>query len=187
MNFLLGLSRLVDKMNEAIGKTVMWGILVAVLISAGNASLRYALNIGSNAWLEAQWYLFSAVFLLCAGFTLLRNEHIRIDVVSSHLPRKAQIWIDILGAVFFLLPMTVLLTELSWAMLVESYTTQEVSTNTGGLIRWPVKLLVPVGFVLLTLQGLSEMLKKIAILTGHLEDPGPHGGHHTPVKAGEAS
>ncbi len=180
MNFLMGLSRLVDKLNTAVGKTVMWGVLVSVLISSVNATIRYSLNASSNAWLEAQWYLFSAVFLLCSGYTLLRNEHIRIDVVSSHLPRLAQIWIDILGTIFFLLPMAILIMVLSWPMVTDAFLSGEMSSNTGGLIRWPVRLLVPMGFFLLVLQGFSELIKKIAILTGDLEDPGPHGGHHKP-------
>lgn len=183
MNFLLGISRLIDKVSEAVGKFVMWGVLLSVIISAGNATIRYTFDTGSNAWLEAQWYLFAAVFLFCAPYTLLKNEHIRIDVVNGHLPRLLQIWIDILGGVFFLLPMSILIMALAWPMFLDSYTIQEVSTNTGGLIRWPVKLMLPVAFLLLTLQGFSETVKKIAILTGHLPDPGPHGGHHTPAKA----
>ncbi|MBF0168392.1 MAG: TRAP transporter small permease subunit [Alphaproteobacteria bacterium] len=181
MNFLLGLSRLIDQLNTAIGKTVMWGVLLSVVISSVNAVIRYSLNNSSNAWLEAQWYLFSAVFLLCSGYTLLKNEHIRIDVVSGHLPRAVQIWIDILGTIFFLLPMAILIMWLSWPMVTDAFLSGEVSTNTGGLIRWPVRLLVPVGFFLLVLQGFSELIKKIAILTGDLEDPGPHGGHSKPA------
>ncbi|MBI5119773.1 MAG: TRAP transporter small permease subunit [Rhodospirillales bacterium] len=181
MNFLLGISRLIDKLSEAVGKFVMWGVLLSVIISAGNATIRYSFDTGSNAWLEAQWYLFSAVFLFCAPYTLLRNEHIRIDVVNGHLPRLLQIWIDILGGIFFLLPMSILIMALAWPMFLDSYTIGEVSTNTGGLIRWPVKLMLPVAFLLLSLQGFSETVKKIAILTGHLPDPGPHGGHHTPT------
>jgi TRAP-type mannitol/chloroaromatic compound transport system permease small subunit len=183
LNFLLGLSRLIDKLSETVGKFVMWGVLLSVLISSVNATIRYTFDTSSNAWLEAQWYLFAAVFLFCAPYTLLKNEHIRIDVVNGHLPRLLQIWIDILGGVFFLLPMAVLIMILAWPMFLDSFMIQEVSTNSGGLIRWPVKLLVPVAFLLLTLQGCSETVKKIAILTGHLPDPGPHGGSHTPVKA----
>lgn len=181
MNFLLGISRLIDKLSEKVGKFVMWGVLLSVLISSVNAVIRYTLDTSSNSWLEAQWYLFSAVFLFCAPYTLLKNEHIRIDVVNGHLPRTLQIWIDIFGGVFFLLPMSLLIMALAWPMFLDSYMIQEVSTNAGGLIRWPVKLLVPVAFLLLSLQGFSETLKKIAILTGHLPDPGPHGGHHSPA------
>ncbi|TAN51891.1 MAG: TRAP transporter small permease subunit [Rhodospirillales bacterium] len=183
MNFLLGLSRLVDKLSTAVGKTVMWGVLVSVLISSGNATIRYLLDNSSNSWLEMQWYLFAAVFLLCAPYTLLRNEHIRIDVLNSHLSRPLQIWIDIFGGIFFLLPMSILIMALSWPMFVESYSINEMSSNSGGLIRWPIKLIVPIAFLLLSLQGVSETIKKIAYLTGHLPDPGPHGGGHAPQKA----
>lgn len=183
MTFLLGLCRLVDKLSEAVGKIVMWGVLASVLISSVNATIRYVFDTSSNAWLEMQWYLFAAVFLFCAPYTLLRNEHIRIDVVNSHLPRKLQIWIDILGGLFFLLPMSILIMALSWPMFTDSFMIGEISTNAGGLIRWPVKLMVPVAFLLLTMQGASETLKKVAILTGHMPDPGPHGSHHAPLKA----
>lgn len=172
MQFLLRLSGLVDALNAAVGRAIYWLVLAAVLISTGNALSRYALNLSSNAWLEIQWYLFSAVFLLCAGYTLLRNEHIRIDIISGHLSRRAQAWIDVIGSVLFLLPMAIFILWLSWPVFMESWMRNEVSANAGGLIVWPVKILVPIGFLLLTLQGLSELVKRIAYLQGLIADPG---------------
>jgi TRAP-type mannitol/chloroaromatic compound transport system permease small subunit len=171
MKILLALSRAIDAVNERIGRLVYWCVLIMVLVSSINASLRYSLNIASNAWLELQWYLFAAVFLLCAGYTLLHNEHIRIDVVSSRLSRRAQIWIDILGTALFLLPVSGYITWLSWPIFVNAWTLNEISMNAGGLIRWPVRLLVPVGFFLLTAQGVSELIKRVAYLKGLIPDP----------------
>jgi TRAP-type mannitol/chloroaromatic compound transport system permease small subunit len=142
-----------------------------VLVSAANATSRYALNIASNAWLELQWYLFAAVFLLCAGYTLLHNEHIRIDVVTARLSRRTQIWIDILGTLIFMLPVTGYIMWLSWPVFMNAWTSGETSMNAGGLVRWPVRLLVPVGFFLLTAQGVSELIKRIAYLRGLIPDP----------------
>ena len=141
----------------------------AVLVSAGNAVARYALNTSSNAWLEIQWYLFSAVFLLCAGYTLLKNAHVRIDVLSGRLTPRARAWIDIAGGVFFLLPMAIIVLYLSWPMFLQSYVTHEMSSDAGGLARWYVKALIPAGFALLVLQGFSEVVKRIAFLRGELE------------------
>ncbi|MEW5727025.1 MAG: TRAP transporter small permease subunit [Pseudomonadota bacterium] len=166
MSLLLRISGLIDRLNQAVGRSVLWLILVMVLVSAGNATVRYALNTSSNAWLEVQWYLFSAVFLLAAGYTLLRNEHIRIDVVTSRFPPRVQAWIDVLGGVFFLLPMAGVITVLSWPMVVDSFTRGEMSSDAGGLLRWPVKALIPAGFLLLALQGVSEIIKKLAFLMG---------------------
>lgn len=176
MRFLLQISGLIDRLNESIGRTIYWLVLAAVVISAGNALSRYVLNASSNAWLEIQWYLFSAIFLLCAGYTLFRNEHIRIDVVVGHLGKRAQAWVDIFGTVFFLLPMAVIIMWLSWPMVADSYLRHEMSGDAGGLIRWPVKLLIPVGFFLLVLQGLSELVKRVAFLAGVISEPGatPH-------------
>jgi TRAP-type mannitol/chloroaromatic compound transport system permease small subunit len=171
MKQLLALSRAIDFVNEHIGRLVYWGVLIMVLVSSANATSRYALNIASNAWLELQWYLFSAVFLLCAGYTLLHNEHIRIDVVSSRLPRRTQIWIDVFGLLFFLLPMTLFILWLSWPVFMNAWTSGEISGNAGGLIRWPARLMIPVGFFFLSLQGFSELIKRIAYLKGLIPDP----------------
>jgi TRAP-type mannitol/chloroaromatic compound transport system permease small subunit len=174
---LLRLSRAIDAINQATGQTVYWLVLISVLVSAGNATFRYALNMSSNAWLELQWYLFSAIFLLCAGYTLLRNEHIRIDIISGRFSARAQAWIDIIGTVLFLLPMAITIMWLSWPMFVESWVRNEISADPGGLVRWPVKILVPIGFFLLTLQGFSELIKRIAFLKGLIPDPAGRAPH----------
>lgn len=171
MRILLSLSRLIDALNERIGRTIYWLILVAVLVSAGNAVVRYAFNRSSNAWLEIQWYLFSAVFLFCAGYTLLHNQHVRIDVITGHLSKRAQAWIDVIGTLLFLLPMAVTIMWLSWPVFIDAYRSNEISTNAGGLTVWPARLMVPVGFFLLVLQGLSELIKRIAYLCGLIPDP----------------
>src|SRR5512140_2670185 len=168
---LLRLSGLIDALNEQVGKLSYWLILVMVLVSAGNASVRYAFDRSSNAWLEIQWYLFSAVFLLGAGYTLLHNQHVRIDVVTSHLSKRTRTWIEILGTLFFLLPMAIAIMWMSWPVFVQSYQLHEESSNAGGLIVWPARLLVPVGFFLLILQGISELIKRIAFLRGLIPDP----------------
>jgi TRAP-type mannitol/chloroaromatic compound transport system permease small subunit len=171
MQLLLKISRLIDALNERVGRLVYWLVLAAVLLSAGNAIVRKLFNMSSNSLLEAQWYLFSAVFLLCSGYTLLRNEHVRIDVIVGRLSTKAQTWIDILGTIFFLLPMALLFIYLSWPVFVRTFTHNEISTNAGGLVIWPARLLVPVGFTLLSLQGLSELIKRVAFLAGAGPDP----------------
>ena len=171
MKILLTISRAIDAINERIGRTVIWLVLVMALVSSGNAMVRYLFNQSSNAWLELQWYLFAAVFLLCAGYTLLHNEHIRIDVVSSRLSPRTRIWIDIFGAVVFLLPVSVFVLWLSWPIFVNAWVSGESSSNAGGLIRWPARLLVPAGFMLLSLQGFSELIKRIAALRGLIPDP----------------
>ena len=171
MTLLLKLSQWIDGLTERIGRLTYWLILVAVLVSAGNAVIRYAFNMSSNAWLELQWYLFSAVFLFCAGYALLHNQHVRIDVISGRMSKRVQIWIDILGTVFFLLPMAITIMWLSWPVFVDAYQHNEVSTNVGGLLIWPARLMVPVGFFLLVLQGLSELIKRIAFLRGLIPDP----------------
>jgi TRAP-type mannitol/chloroaromatic compound transport system permease small subunit len=170
MKVLLTVSRAIDALNERIGKIVLWLVLVMALVSASNAVARYLFNLSSNAWLELQWYLFAAVFLLCAGYTLLHNEHIRIDVVSSRLSRRTQLWIDIFGTVFFLLPVTIFIMVLSWPIFANAWVSNEISGNAGGLIRWPARLMVPAGFFLLSLQGVSELIKRIAVLRGILPD-----------------
>ena len=171
MEALLALSRAIDALNERIGRLVYWLVLVMVLVSAGNAISRYALSLASNAWLELQWYLFAAVFLLCAGYTFRHNEHIRIDVVAGRLSRRTQAWIDILGTVLFLLPMAVAIAWLSWPIFLNAWHSNEVSASAGGLIRWPVRALVPAGFFLLALQGVSELVKRVAFLRGLIPDP----------------
>jgi len=168
---LLALSRLIDALNERVGHLIYWLILVAVLVSAGNAAIRYTFNMSSNAWLEIQWYLFSAVFLFCAGYTLLHNQHVRIDVIAGRLSKRAQAWIDILGTLLFLLPMATTIMWLSWPVFVDAYQRHEVSTNAGGLIIWPARLMVPIGFLLLVLQGYSELIKRVAFLRGLIPDP----------------
>ena len=171
MALLLRISALIDGLNERIGKSVYWLVLVAVLISAGNAIVRKLFNMSSNAFLEAQWYLFSAIFLFCAGYTLLKNQHVRIDVISGRLSKRTQAWIDIFGTLFFLLPMAILIMYLSWPVFIQAYERHEVSTNAGGLIIWPARLMVPIGFLLLAAQGISELIKRVAFLQGLIPDP----------------
>ena len=171
MQALLKVARLVDALNERIGRAVYWLVLVMVLLSAGNAIVRKLFNMSSNAYLEGQWYLFSAVFLLCAGYTLLRNEHVRIDIIAGRLSPKAQAWIDIFGTIFFLLPMATIIMWLSWPYFLHSYIDKEISGSAGGLLFWPARLLLPVGFALLVLQGLSELAKRIAFVAGKGPDP----------------
>jgi TRAP-type mannitol/chloroaromatic compound transport system permease small subunit len=171
MQALLRLSRGIDWLNERVGRSVIWLVLIAVLISAGNAIIRKAFDTSSNAWLEIQWYLFSAIFLLCSGYTLLRNEHVRIDVLLHRLHRRTQIKVDVFGLVLFLLPAALLLIWLSWPVFTRAYVSGEMSENAGGLVRWPVYGLVPVGFALLALQGVSELIKRVAFLQGLIDDP----------------
>jgi TRAP-type mannitol/chloroaromatic compound transport system permease small subunit len=171
MKTLLTISRAIDALNERIGRVILWLVLVMVLVSSGNAVSRYLLNMSSNAWLELQWYLFAAVFLLCAGYALLHNEHIRIDVVSSHLSRRAQMWIDVFGTIVFLFPVAGTIMWLSWPIFVNAWVSGEMSSNAGGLVRWPARLMIPVGFFLLVLQGVSELIKRVAFLRGLIPDP----------------
>lgn len=166
MQPLLRFSAAIDKLNEWIGRAVAWLGLGAVLVCTANAIARYALNIGSNAWLELQWYLNAAVFLLVAAYALKRNEHVRIDVIAGKLSPRAQAWIDIVGGVFMLLPTVAIIAWYSWPSLVSSWEINEYSSDPGGLIRWPVRLLIPVAFTLLGLQGISEVVKRVAFLRG---------------------
>jgi TRAP-type mannitol/chloroaromatic compound transport system permease small subunit len=163
---LLRLAFAIDRMNERIGKAVAWLGLAAVIVCTGNAVARYALNIGSNAWLELQWYFNSAVFLLIAAYALKRNEHVRIDVINGRLSARAQAWIDIFGGLFMLLPAVTIIAWYSWPSLINSFDIQEYSSDPGGLVRWPVRLLIPVAFSLLGVQGVSEIIKRIAFLKG---------------------
>lgn len=172
MNALISLARAIDALNERVGRAARWLILLAVLISAGNAVARYAFNASSNAWLEVQWYLFAAVFLLCAGYALKHNQHVRVDVLSSRLSPRGRAWIEIFGTLFFLLPVAALILALSWPVFTDSWRSGEVSANANGLVLWPARLLVPAGFALLLLQGLSELVKRIAFLRGLIPDPG---------------
>lgn len=171
MQPLLKLSGLIDTVNERIGKASTWLVLVVVVISAGNAVMRYSINWSSNAFLEIQWYLFSAIFLLGAGYVLKKNEHIRIDVVAGRLSARAQNWIDVFGIIVFMLPMVFLTLYLSWEVFLNAWNTGEGSPNPGGLVRWPVRLLLPVGFFFLLLQGFSELIKRIAFLSGDAPNP----------------
>jgi TRAP-type mannitol/chloroaromatic compound transport system permease small subunit len=171
MKALLGLSRVIDAINERVGKIVLWLVLASVLISATNAVVRKAFDMSSNAFLEIQWYLFAAVFLLASGYTLLNNEHVRIDVLTSHMSDRKRNWIDVIGLTLFLLPFSVLTTTLSIPYFYQAFLSGEVSSNAGGLIRWPVYLLIPVGFALLGIQGISELIKRIAFLRGLIPDP----------------
>ena len=171
MSSLLRLSRLIDWINERVGRSVMWLVLIAVVISAGNALVRKLFNTSSNALLEIQWYLFATIFMLAAGYTFLRNEHVRIDILTSRLSARGQNVVDILGILFFLLPMAVLILWLSWPIVMTSLASGEMSQNSGGLIRWPVKMLLPLGLGLLVLQAFSELVKRIAFLAGHGPDP----------------
>jgi TRAP-type mannitol/chloroaromatic compound transport system permease small subunit len=166
---MLALSRLIDKINEKIGVGISWALLLAVIICTGNAIIRYALNSSSNAWLEIQWYLFSAIFLLAAPYTLKRDEHVRIDVIVSRFSKRTQVWIDLLGFLFFLMPMALLILYYGLPYALLSVQNGEVSSNAGGLIVWPAKVLIPLGFALLCLQGISEIIKRIAFLLGQID------------------
>ena len=171
MNALLAFSRLVDRVTERLGHAIYWLVLAAVLISAANAVVRKAFNYSSNSFLEIQWYLFSMIFLFLAGYTLKNNEHVRIDIITGRLSARTRAMIDIFGTLFFLLPMAILIMWLSWPVFVDAYTRNEVSTNAGGLIIWPARLMVPIGFFLLIVQALSELIKRCAFLQGLIPDP----------------
>jgi TRAP-type mannitol/chloroaromatic compound transport system permease small subunit len=168
---LLRVSALIDAVNELLGKFVMWLILAAVLISAGNAIVRKAFNIGSNAFLEIQWYLFAAVFMLGVGYVMLRNQHVRIDFISSRLSARANAIIDAIGIVVFTIPLSLIMIDLGWPLFVQAYESGEMSQNAGGLIRWPVLALLPMSFVILLAQSSSELIKRLGFLTGHRDDP----------------
>lgn len=171
MSSLLSLSRLIDKFNELVGRWVAWLVLAAVLISAGNAIVRKVFSNSSNAFLEVQWYLFAAVFMLAAGYTLMRQEHVRIDVVLHRFSKRTQIAIDIFGILFFLLPFVVVVIYMATPLVMTAYKSGEMSSNAGGLIRWPVYAMLPVGLVFLGIQGISELIKRIAFLQGLIPDP----------------
>ena len=169
MKILIALSRLIDALNERLATIANWLVLLSCLISAANAFSRYAFSLSSNAWLEIQWYMFGALVMLGTSYTLNRNEHVRVDVVYTNLSTRRQIAIDIFGGILFLLPATVILCYLSWPVFYNAWITGEISGNAGGLIRWPIKIFLPLGFGLLSLQGISELIKRIAMLTGHMK------------------
>lgn len=185
MTFLLTLARTIDRITTWIGRSVSWLILVAVLVSAGNAVLRKAFGLSSNAWLELQWYLFGAVFMMAAAWTLQKNEHVRIDVVSVHLSHRTRLWIDLICHFVFLMPFVLLMSWLSWPFFLRSYLSSEQSMNAGGLILWPAKFFIFLGFVVLIAQAISEIIKKIAMLRGDLEDPGDTEEDHLPPELRE--
>jgi len=171
MRALLGFSRAVDGLNAFVGRYVIWLILASTVISGVNAVVRKAFNISSNAYLEVQWYLFAAAFLLAAGFTLLQQEHVKIDVIYNKFSKRGQIWIDILGFIFFFTPVCFAVLWYGTPFFLQGFRSGEMSSNAGGLIRWPVYLMIPVGFTLLLLQGWSELIKRIAFLKGLVDDP----------------
>ena len=183
MKALLAVSRVIDGFNARLGRAMIWLVLAAVVVSALNAIVRKAFDVSSNAFLETQWYMFSAIFLLCSPYTLLRNEHIRIDVVAGRLSNRTQTWIDVVGTLLFLLPMSLVIMYLSWTVFMRSWNINEVSSNAGGLVVWPARLLVPVGFFLLSLQGISQLIKLIAHLRGAGPDPNIR---HDPAEAEKA-
>jgi TRAP-type mannitol/chloroaromatic compound transport system permease small subunit len=168
MKLLLALARAIDGLNEKVGRAVIWLVLMATLVSAGNAVMRYGFNSSSNAWLEIQWYLFGLIFLLGAGYTLKHNGHVRIDLLYGRMGPRAQAWVDLLGGIVFLLPMSGLIAWLGWGFFWASVSVGETSPDAGGLLRWPIKLMVPVGFALLFLQGVAEVIKRAAYLSGRL-------------------
>ena len=171
MTPLLKLSGLIDRLNELLGKLTMWLVLAAVVISATNAIIRKAFDMSSNAWLEIQWYLFAGVFMLGVGYVLLKNAHVRIDFIASRLSKRTNAIIDLIGLIIFTIPLALILVELSRPLFTRAFQSGEMSANAGGLIRWPVILMVPVGFAILALQGLSELIKRVAFLTGHRKEP----------------
>ena len=174
MDILLKVSRVIDALNERIGRLVIWLVLIATLISAGNALVRYGLNTSSNAWLEIQWYLFGLIFLLGAGYTLKHNGHVRIDVLYGRFSPRTKARVDLLGGLLFLLPMSGIIAWLGWDFFLASYAVDETSPDAGGLLRWPIKLAVPVGFALLWLQGVSEVIKRLAALKGVIPEAEEH-------------
>jgi TRAP-type mannitol/chloroaromatic compound transport system permease small subunit len=169
MNSLLAFSRAIDAVNQRLSYVADWLVLLSCLISAGNAFSRYAFSVSSNAWLEIQWYMFGALVMLGASYTLKRNEHVRVDIVYANLSTRRQILVDIVGGLLFMLPATLILTYLSWPVFHNSWAEGEISSNAGGLVRWPIKIFLPLGFALLSLQGISELIKRFAMLSGHMK------------------
>jgi TRAP-type mannitol/chloroaromatic compound transport system permease small subunit len=167
LDWLLRLSRAIDWVNDQFGRIATWAVLIATLISAGNAASRYMFSASSNAWLEIQWYMFAVMVLLGAPYVLKLNEHVRVDLFYSMLPERGRLWIDLLGSIFFLLPICIIMVYFTWPWFVESWRINESSMNAGGLVRWPVKLILPIGFALVALQGVSEIIKRIQALVEH--------------------
>lgn len=181
--FLLSASGSIDRVTAFLGRSVSWLILLAILVSAGNAIVRKAFDISSNSWLELQWYLFGWAFLVAASYTLQRNEHIRIDIISNALSKRVRNWIDILGHAFMLLPFTALMIYLSWPFFFRTWRSDEMSGSAGGLIIWPGRLAILAGFILLFFQAISELTKRIAILRNVIPDPSPdHPTHQIPIE-----
>ena len=183
MTSLLSISRVIDAVSAVIGRSMSWLILMAVIVSTVNAVIRKLFDVSSNAWLELQWVLFGAVFLLCSPWTLMSNEHIRIDIVNSLLSKGTRNWIDVIGLVLFLMPLTVIMMIVSWPFAIRSLMINEQSVNAGGLAQWPAKFLIPIGFTLLFIQGISELIKRVAIMQGRLADTTSGGGHHASAEA----
>jgi TRAP-type mannitol/chloroaromatic compound transport system permease small subunit len=171
MASLLKLSGLIDRLNELLGKVVMWLVLAAVLISSANAIIRKAFNVGSNAFLEIQWYLFAAVFMLGVGYVMLKNAHVRIDFISARLSKRTNALIDALGLIIFTIPLSLIMIDLGWPLFARALQSGEMSQNAGGLIRWPAMMLVPLGFAILFLQAGSELIKRVAFLMGLRDEP----------------
>jgi TRAP-type mannitol/chloroaromatic compound transport system permease small subunit len=182
MGGLLALSRRIDAVTAFIGRHVIWLILAAILISSINAVIRKAFDMSSNAWLELQWYLFGAVFMVAAAYTLQRNEHIRIDIISGRLSQNARNWIDLCGHVLMLLPFTALMIYESTPFVLNAIRSGEISGSAGGLIIWPARAFILAGFLLLFIQGISELIKRIAIMRGLIADPHAGQGHHAPLE-----
>ena len=186
MTMLLAFARAVDAVNARIGKAAAWLIVVAIFVSAINAVVRKVFDYSSNSWLELQWVLFAAVFLLCSPWTLKEDEHIRIDIVNAQLGKRARDTIDLFGHLTFLLPFSFVMMVTSWPFAIASYAIEEQSMNAGGLPQWPAKMLIPLGFTVLFIQGLSELAKRAAIMSGHLEDPNHRAGGHLAAAEAEA-
>ena len=168
MGFLIQISRLIDALNDRLGSLANWMVLAACLISAGNAMSRYAFDLSSNAWLEVQWYLFAAIVMFGASHTLRVNEHVRVDILYTHLSERGKEWLDLIGTAVFLVPSMLVIAWYSWPFFEQSWAIRESSSNAGGLIRYPVKFLVPLGFTLVALQGISEIIKRAASLRGDI-------------------
>src|SRR5258705_12663038 len=168
MRPLLAVSTAIDQINEKIGYVCNFLVLSACIVSAANAMIRYAFGYSSNSWLELQWYMFAILVMFGAAYTFKRNEHVRVEILYLMLSERGQLWLDLIGTLFFLIPSCLLLSYLSWPFFMQSYSVGEISSNAGGLIRWPIKIVVPAGFVLLALQGVSEVIKRIAALKGYV-------------------